>query len=142
MTFIWFGGLPYLQMLRWIGPFFIMIEVIVKEDVVTWACVLVLCLAPLSLSFSLLFQAQLEDSTDPDEQELMAMFVPWSEALYSQWLMMFGLVAPSRSVTQLSVVIVTIIFIVLLNLLAVNLVSAVPPLLCASGAAQSIRFPR
>jgi hypothetical protein len=119
---IWFGGVHYLQMWRSVGPFFITVEAIIREDVIKWAAVLAVAFPSLSLAFSLLFQANLEG--EGGNQELMDQFVPWSNAMYSQWLVMFGLMSWPRSEQTPSVVIIIVVFVLLLNILAVNLLIA------------------
>ena len=66
--------------------FFVTVRTIVRKDLLVWSGVLVVFFPGLSLGVSLLTQA----SRGGDES-LATEFTPWHNALFTQWLVMFGL---------------------------------------------------
>jgi hypothetical protein len=117
IVFLWLGLVKYLESSRTVGAFFVTVRTIVRKDLLVWSGVLVVFFPGLSLGVSLLTQASRGD-------EFMKEFTPWHNALFTQWLVMFGLYDWPRSNDAPLTAVMVATGALMLNVMAVNMLIA------------------
>eukprot|EP00241_Pyramimonas_parkeae_P016822 CAMPEP_0114283218 /NCGR_PEP_ID=MMETSP0059-20121206/3982_1 /TAXON_ID=36894 /ORGANISM="Pyramimonas parkeae, Strain CCMP726" /LENGTH=731 /DNA_ID=CAMNT_0001403927 /DNA_START=276 /DNA_END=2475 /DNA_ORIENTATION=+ len=116
----WLRLTVYAQMSSFIGPFFIMIQEIVKGDLVKWLIVILVYFPGFALALNLLY----DSATGYRGEETYQAYDGWGQAMFTQWLSMYGLFAYPREEDGFFLVGIIAVSIVLLNLLAINLLIA------------------
>mmetsp|Transcript_34487 Transcript_34487/g.67494 ORF Transcript_34487/g.67494 Transcript_34487/m.67494 type:complete len:814 (+) Transcript_34487:117-2558(+) len=133
IVWIWMRFFNYLELVDWIGSFFIMVERIIREDLTRWAIVILVTMPGFSLAFNLIFDIVLyEYEMDPNSTEailaetshLRNTYIGWHNAIFGQFLVMFSLDSWPRGQNEPISAILLVGFVVMLNLISVNLLIA------------------
>ena len=133
VVWLWLRFFTYLELVSWIGAFFIMVERIMREDLTRWAIVVLVSMPGFSLAFNLIFDVVLSNfeadpTTDPvilaEVDRLRSSYVGWDRAIYGQFLIMFSLDSWPRGQSEPISALLLIGFVLMLNLISVNLLIA------------------
>uniref|UniRef100_A0A6U5CN74 Uncharacterized protein n=1 Tax=Hemiselmis andersenii TaxID=464988 RepID=A0A6U5CN74_HEMAN len=133
IVWIWMRFFNYLELVDWIGSFFIMVERIIREDLTRWAIVILVTMPGFSLAFNLIFDIVLyEYEVDPlssdavlaETAHLRNTYIGWHNAIFGQFLVMFSLDSWPRGQNEPISAILLVGFVVMLNLISVNLLIA------------------
>jgi hypothetical protein len=133
VVWLWLRFFTYLELVSWIGAFFIMVERIMREDLTRWATVVIVSMPGFSLAFNLIFDVVLSNfeadpTTDPvalaEVHRLRSSYGGWDRAIYGQVLIMFSLDSWPRGQHEPVSALLLIGFVLMLNLISVNLLIA------------------
>eukprot|EP00898_Chlorokybus_atmophyticus_P001708 jgi/Chlat1/2538/Chrsp175S02391 len=109
---VWFRLVHYLELFRGIGPFFIMVQEFVRQDMVKFIVIFLVLYPGFPFAFMLI-----TSSSDPETNE----FRPAQRSAFYLLQLMFGLVSWPSSAHSAPGVILLMLFLVLLPILCINL---------------------